>query len=218
MQSRVAQDHLYYLVWCGACEKRRGAIPGARDVATAWHEGRFHVDAAGVVGRSDIVLGRPNVDAAEAMALGNGRLGVAVWSADGLTAQLNRGDTLPDRLSPGQVVIPGIAALTRAKDYSGRLDLYHGEFKEQGGGVTVTAWVEPDTDALIVDVTGANPNEIQTAQLRLWKPRIPHAEAVGKMGLLSEAGWMTSIRSRRAGPSGRCRRLRRMAGEYLQRN
>jgi hypothetical protein len=32
-----------------------------------------------VVGRSDIVLGQANVDAAEALPLGNGRLGVAVW-------------------------------------------------------------------------------------------------------------------------------------------
>ena len=81
------------------------------------------MDVAGVIGRSDIVLGRPNLVAGEAMPLGNGRLGVAVWSADGFTAQLNRADTLPDRLSPGQVVIPGLVALTRAKDYSGRLDL-----------------------------------------------------------------------------------------------
>jgi hypothetical protein len=34
---------------------------------------------AGVIGRSDIVLGQANVDAAEALPLGNGRLGVAVW-------------------------------------------------------------------------------------------------------------------------------------------
>jgi hypothetical protein len=165
------------------------AQSAALDVATAWHEGRFHFDVGGIIGRSDIVLGRPNVDAAEAMPLGNGRLGVAVWSAGGLTAQLNRGDTMPDRLSPGQVVIPGIAALTRAKDYSGRLDLYHGEFREQGGGMTVTAWVEPDTDTLIVDVTGANPHETQTAQLRLWALRIPQAQAKDKVGLLSET-WL----------------------------
>jgi len=50
--------------------------------------------------RSDIVLERPNRDASQAMPLGNGRLGVAVWAAEGLTAQLNRADTLPDRLSP----------------------------------------------------------------------------------------------------------------------
>jgi hypothetical protein len=159
----------------------------APTVAGAWHDGRFHVDVAGVIGRSDIVLGKPNLESGQAMPLGNGRLGVAVWSADGLTAQLNRADTMPDRLSPGQVVIPGIAALTRAKDYAGRLDLYHGEFREQGGGMTATAYVQPDTDALIVEVTGANPNEPQTAVLRLWAPRTPRAMAEGREGLLAQA-------------------------------
>jgi alpha-L-fucosidase 2 len=144
------------------------------------------VDVAGVIGRSDIVLGRPNLVASEAMPLGNGRLGVAVWSADGFTAQLNRADTLPDRLSPGQVVIPGLVALARAKDYSGRLDLYHGEFREQGGGMTATAFVEPKTDTLIVDVTGAKANEKQTAVLRLWAPRTPKAVAIERTGQLSE--------------------------------
>ena len=103
-------------------------------VSSAWHDGKFQVDIPGVVGRSDIVLGRPNAEAGQAMPLGNGTLGVAVWSADGLTAQLNRADTMPDRLSLGQVVIPGLSALTTAKDYTGRLSLYHGEFFEQGGG------------------------------------------------------------------------------------
>jgi hypothetical protein len=94
------------------------------------------VDVPGVIGRSDIVLGGANLEPGEAMPLGNGSLGVAVWSAQGFTAQLNRNDTLPDRLSPGQVAIPGLAVLTRANDYSGRLDLYRGEFREQGGGMT----------------------------------------------------------------------------------
>ncbi len=145
------------------------------------------MDVAGVLGRSDIVLSRPNLVAGEAMPLGNGRLGVAVWSADGFTAQLNRAGTLPDRLSPGQVVIPGLVALTGAKDYSGRLDLYHGEFREQGGGMTATAFVDPKTDTLIVDVTGANSNEKQTAMLRLWSPWMPKAVAMGRTGQLSES-------------------------------
>ncbi len=115
---------------------------------TAWQAGRFHVDTAGVVGRSDIVLGRANREAKEAMPLGNGSLGVAVWSEQGFTAQLNRADTLPDRLSGGQVVIPGLGVLTDAADYAGRLDLYNGEFREQGGGMTATASVQPDTDTL----------------------------------------------------------------------
>src|ERR1700723_1866486 len=94
--------------------------------STAWHDGGFHIDVPSVLHRSDIFLGRPNADASEAMPLGNGRLGVAVWAAEGLTAQLNRDDTLPDRLSPRQAEIPGLSALTAASDLSGRLDLYNG--------------------------------------------------------------------------------------------
>jgi hypothetical protein len=157
------------------------------DATTAWKDGRFHVDVAGVIGRSDIVLSHPNDEAGQAMSLGNGRLGVAVWSQDGLTAQLNRADTLPDRLSPGQVVLPGLAALTHAKDYSGRVDLYNGEFQERGGGMTATAYVQPSTDVLVVEVTGANPDKTQTALLKLWKPRTAHAAVSGRIGMLSQS-------------------------------
>ena len=171
----------------------------APQFSSAWHNGAFHVDVPGVIGRSDIVLGRPNLNAEEAMPLGNGRLGVAVWSADGLTAQLNRADTMPDRLSPGQIVIPGLTVLTDAKNYSGRLDLYRGEFRETGGGMKVTVFVEPDTDTLVVDVTGANPRKRQTALLRLWSPRTTHATAEGSMGMLADA-W---VDDNHPGASGR---------------
>jgi alpha-L-fucosidase 2 len=167
--------------------------------STAWHDGRFHIDVPGVLHRSDIFLGRPNTDVSEAMPLGNGRLGVAVWAADGLTAQLNRADTLPDRLSPGQVVIPGLSALTAAGDYSGRLDLYDGEIREQGGGMQAVIYVQPETDTLVVDVNGANPDKSQTARLELWEPRKAHAAVDGAMGRLSES-WVDNTRP---GASGR---------------
>ncbi|HEX3472442.1 MAG TPA: glycoside hydrolase [Silvibacterium sp.] len=154
---------------------------------TAWHENKFHVDTANVIGRSAIILERPNVAGGQAMPLGNGTLGVAVWSADGLTAQLNRADTLPDRLSPGQIVVPGLSSLTQAKDYSGRLDLYNGEFREQGGGMTATAYVQPETDTLIIDVTGAVPEQQQTARLKLWEPRTPQSSTHGQIGLLAQS-------------------------------
>jgi len=164
-----------------------GPVQAAGQHASLDRQGHgFQVDVAGVVGRSDIILARPNLDAGEAMPVGNGRLGVAVWSANGLTAQLNRNDTFPDRLSPGQVVVPGLAALTAATDYSGRLDLYRGEFRERGGGITATAFVEAGTDALIVDVTGAEPNQQQSALLKLWTPRAPHASANSVAGFLEE--------------------------------
>jgi hypothetical protein len=174
------------------------AKSAAQQSATAWQNGRFQVDLPGVVGRSDIVLGKPNLEPGQAMPLGNGNLGVAVWSAEGFTAQLNRNDTMPDRLSPGQVVIPGLAALTAAKDYSGRLDLYRGEFREQGGGMKATAWVGPDSDVLVVDVTGADPTQPQTAMLKLWAPRTPHAQAIGRVGQLSEA-WVDNTRPESSG-------------------
>jgi len=181
---------------CAALPGFCTAQPGT---TTAWKQGLFHVDVAGLIGRSDIVLGQPNLEAGQAMPLGNGRVGVAVWSADGFTAQLNRGDALPDRLSSGQVVIPGLTALTGAKDYAGRLDLYNGEFQEHGGGMTAKAYVQPGTDLLVIEVTGAKPQEPQTAQLRLWQPRTVQSAAQGKVGTL----WQHWIDNKNPGFSGR---------------
>lgn len=164
----------------------------------AWHDGKFVIDVTGLLGRSDIVLGHPNLDSSEAVPLGNGHLGVAIWSEDGLTAQLDRNDTLPDRLSAGKVVIPGLSSLTRAKDYAGRLDLYRGEFREEGGGMKLTAYVEPGTDALVIDVSGADPNEKQTAILNLWSPRTPRASVRGSKGMLAQT-WVDDKRPEASG-------------------
>jgi lysophospholipase L1-like esterase len=182
----------YLVLLCTAFSIGISAQTAAPGLTTAWHNGRFQVDVAAVLGRSSIVLGQPNVKPDQAMPLGNGRLGVAVWSANGLTAQLNRADTLPYRLSPGQVVIPGLSSLTQAKDYAGRLNLYDGEFQEHGGGMAATAYVQPGTDTLVIDVTGAKADEPQTAQLKLWTPRTTKAEAKGKVGLLSQ-GWIDDL-------------------------
>ena len=164
-------------------------LPAAAFPQSAWQNGVFRVNTESVIGRSDIVLARPNLDRTEAMPLGNGRLGVAVWSADGFTAQLNRNDTLPDRLSSGQVVLPGLAPLIHAADYSGRVDLYKQEFREQGEGMSAKAYVQQSTDTLIIDVTGAKPDQTQTAILRLWSPRTPTATVSGSSGLLAES-WL----------------------------
>jgi len=163
-----------------------GSINVMAQDTTAWKGGHFAIDTARLVSRSDIVLGRPNDAPAEAMPMGNGRLGIAVWSAEGFTAQLNRADTLPHRDSPGQVIIPGLSALTSAKDFTGRLDLYNGTLIEHGGGMTLTAYVQVLTDTFVVDVTGADPNSTQTAELKLWPPRMPDATASGKTGMLAQ--------------------------------
>lgn len=158
----------------------------AEDGTTAWHQGNFHVERRGVVERSDIILEKPNLTPHAAMPLGNGRLGLAVWSQDGYTAQLNRGDTFPLRLSPGQVVIPGLKELTGAMDYSGRLNLYDGQFEEVGGGMTATTYVADALDAVLIEVTGAAPNVSQTAELKLWAPRRPQVIAQSQIGILAE--------------------------------
>lgn len=175
-------------------------IPAAAaQTTTAIHDGAFHVDVQRVIESSSIVLERANEDLSEAMPLGNGRLGAAVWSAEGLTAQLNRSDTLPGRLAAGQVVLPGLAALTHAADYAGRLSLYDGEFVESGGGMSAKVFVEAQSDTLVVEVQGAQPEQMQTAELRLWKPRLPRAEVAGNMGIFSE-DW---VDDKNPGASGR---------------
>jgi hypothetical protein len=153
---------------------------------TAWRTDHFHVDVANVVRQSNVILLQPNMNANQSMPLGNGKLGVAIWSGNGLTVQLNRVDTFPNRKSPGQVVIPGLSVLTKGANYHGSLDLYDAMFRESGGKMTATAYILQNKDELIIDVTGANPNETQTAQIQLWPGRSPTARADGAFASLAE--------------------------------
>ena len=157
--------------------------------ASAGTKEHYRIDRRGVVERSDIVLQRPNEKPIEAMPLGNGRLGVAIWSQEGFTAQLNRGDTFPARLSSGQVVLSGLKRLTAAPDYEGRVNLYDGEFEESGAGMKVTAYVDESLDVLVIDVKGADPETAQTAKLQLWNPRKPQVIAHDGTGVLAET-WL----------------------------
>ena len=198
LRKSFALSFCLFLV-CGSLSRGGSAQSRVSKTEISARPHLFQVDVGGVISRSDVVLGRPNFASGEAMPLGNGRLGVALWSADGLTAQLNRNDTLPGRLSPGQVVISGLSTLARAGDYAGRLDLYRGEFREEGGGMSARAFVEPDKDALVIEVKGADPNQPQTAVLKLWSPRTPHAGATGNTAFLAES-W---IDNKNPGSSGR---------------
>ncbi len=130
---------------------------GAATVTTAWQNGSFSLNPSGVVSESDIVVGAANTASSQSLPLGNGSLGVAAWAANGFTAQLNRSDTMPYRLSPGQVNIPGLSTMTSASNFSGVLDLYNGVLYETGGGMSVKAWVavtQASDGKLVVDVTG----------------------------------------------------------------
>ncbi|MEV5750462.1 hypothetical protein AB0L00_21800 [Actinoallomurus sp. NPDC052308] len=166
---------------------------------TAWRHGSFAVDTANVVRRSDVVLTRANTDPTQFVPVGNGTLGAAVWAANGFTAQLNRSDTFPDRKSPGQLVIPGLAKLTGAPDFTGYLDPYDGMLHESGGGMSLTAYVRARTAQLVVDVTGADPNGTQTAAVKLWSGRNPSVRASGKVATLAET-WVDDTAT---GASGR---------------
>ncbi|WP_055585947.1 Ig-like domain-containing protein [Streptacidiphilus griseoplanus] len=163
-----------------------GAADAATGATTAWQGGAFQLDPAGVVSRSDIVLGSPNPDPTASMPLGNGSLGVAAWAAGGFTAQLNRSDTMPDRKSPGRLTIPGLSVISHAADFTGRLDLTDGVLRESGGGMSMKAWVSAAKDELIVDVAGANPDVPQTAAINLWSGRKPTAAVSGTVGTLAE--------------------------------
>ena len=159
-----------------------GGTPAASAATntTAWQNGAFSENTGGVVSRSDVFLGQPNTADSQSLPLGNGSLGVAAWAAGGFTAQLNRSDTMPNRLSPGQVQIPGLAAMTSASNFTGTLDLYNGVLNESGGGMTMQAWVPAGKDELIVNVTGANPSTQETADLHLWSGRSPDRGRVGR--------------------------------------
>ncbi|HEX6527771.1 MAG TPA: hypothetical protein VF070_48295 [Streptosporangiaceae bacterium] len=163
-----------------------GSANASASTTTAWRDGHFVVDPAGVVGRSDIVLDRASTQPSQSMPLGDGQLGAAVWGADGMTIQLNRADTMPYRRSPGWVVIPGLSKLTSAPDFHAVLDLYNGELTESGGGMTATVSVEADQPDVVISVTGADPATEQTAQVELWQPRTPAAAAVAGIGTLAQ--------------------------------
>ncbi|HEY4021096.1 MAG TPA: hypothetical protein VGM75_20585, partial [Pseudonocardiaceae bacterium] len=170
----------------------------AATLTTAWHNGTFSENTGGVVSRSDVVLGRPNTTNSQSLPLGNGSLGVAAWAANGFTAQLNRSDTQPQRLSPGQVQLPGLSAMTSASNFTGTLDLYNGVLSESGGGLSLRAWVPAGKDELIVDVTGANPSTRQTATLNLWSGRTPATAASGAMASLAQT-WQDNWQSGNTG-------------------
>ena len=137
----------------------------------------YATDVADDVARSDIAIGQPNVLPSQAMGLGNGELGAAFWSANGLTVQLNRIDTLPYRRSPGQVILPDLKIMTSDRNFRGRLRLYDGVLEESGGGVVLRAWVDHDADRVVIDLTGLSTTSPQHVQLRLWPPRNPKAVA-----------------------------------------
>ena len=86
---------------------RQSAIAHLAEAELEIHEREDMLDPRARLALDAVLFAAPQ----QAMALSNGRLGIAVWAQDGYTAQLNRGDTFPLRLSAGQVVIPGLGCI-----------------------------------------------------------------------------------------------------------
>jgi len=158
----------------------------ADQLTTAWRNGALQADPAGLVSRSDLVQEGPAWRTYQAMPLGNGVLGAAVWAEKGYTAQLNRVDTLPELKSAGRLVVPGLQPLMRADDYTGRLAMYDGQVVQRGGGMSAKSYVRADADQFVLEVTGADPGKTQTADLKLWEGRTPTASASGTVAALAE--------------------------------
>src|SRR3954451_7165512 len=152
----------------------------------AWRGDAMHVDTAGLVSRSDLVLEDPAWREEQSMPLGNGRLGAAVWDRDGLTAQLNRNDTFPNLRTAGRLVVPGLMQLATARDYAGRVDLYDGQLRQSGGGMSARTYVRADADQLVLEVSGAPADKPQTAELRLPANRKPAPYASQTVAALAE--------------------------------
>jgi hypothetical protein len=169
-----------------------GSTPAAQ-LTTAWQptsggNGQFVVNTPDLVRSSDVVLNDVPAQGKQSMPLGNGVFGAAVWAQKGFTAQLNRDDTMPGRKSAGQLVIPGLQAMTGATDYHATLDLYDASLRQYGGGMTATTWVRADKDEIVTDVTGADPSAVQTASINLQAGRNPSPAVTseGTTGVLSE--------------------------------
>ncbi len=141
-------------------------------------------DVPSIVARSDILIGQPNIQPTQAMPLGNGRLGAAVWAADGFTLQLNRIDTLPYRRSPGRVSIPTLRAMTADRTFHGRVDLYNGVIEEHGGGIDLRIFIDSERDRVVLDLAGLPPDTGQRVRLALWEPRTPAA------GVDNDRAWL----------------------------
>lgn len=148
--------------------------------------------AGSIAARAAIAIEQPNVLPTQAMGLGNGKLGAAFWSAQGLTVKLNRADTLPERRSPGQVTFPDLQVMIGDRLFRGRLDLEEGCLVETGGGISLRAWVDHDADRVIVDMRGLAPEKLQHIRLGLWEPRRPQAAAEADTAVLAES-WLDNV-------------------------
>ena len=177
-----------------------GGTPAASAATntTAWQNGAFSENTGGVVSRSDVFLGQPNTADSQSLPLGNGSLGVAAWAAGGFTAQLNRSDTMPNRLSPGQVQIPGLArddVGVELHRHARPLQRGAGRVRRRDDHAGVGAGRQGRADR---ERHRRQPGTQETADLHLWSGRSPAAAASGAIGSLAQ----TWVDNSQTGSSG----------------
>ena len=129
--------------------------------------GDLNLDRNAWLARNNLVYLSPPFRKTDAIPLGSGRVGAAMWidRENGLTAQLNRPEGVPAMAGLGTLQITNLAGLVAAQDYQGVLSLHDGVFTQQAGGLTVTSFFRWGGEELVIDVQGANPDELVTVRL-----------------------------------------------------
>nr|MCU0781934.1 DUF4082 domain-containing protein [Akkermansiaceae bacterium] len=147
-----------------------GPAPVSRAGLTAIAaNGTLALDRAAWLARNNLVYQSPPFRKTEAIPLGSGRVGCALWidPESGLTAQLNRPEGVPAMASIGRIEIPRLGRMVSARDYRGVLALRDGIFTQTAGPLTVTAFFRWAGEELVIDVSGAAPEEAVTVSLTL---------------------------------------------------
>ncbi|MBN8456932.1 MAG: hypothetical protein J0M04_03735 [Verrucomicrobia bacterium] len=142
-------------------------------------DGDLRFDRAAWLARNSLVYQSPPFRKTEAIPLGSGRVGAAMWidPLGGLTAQINRPEGVPALSGLGKIEIPQLAGMTAAQDYQGVLSLRDGIFTQTGDGFIVTSFFRWGGEELVIDVRGADPETPVTVRLTTFPGGAGHGGA-----------------------------------------
>jgi len=165
---------------------------GARAATQAFNTstGAMDVNYAGYLSRNDVVFNAPITNPVNASQVGNGRLGMMVWNASGLTAQISGIDTSEQSsFSAGQIHFQTTPSIdTGYTHFQQRQSLYNGTVTTTyDGNRTITVFGSPNSEVMAIHVddsrTGvtsgtfdlslwnvsAEPNNAQVANMATWQ-------------------------------------------------
>lgn len=147
-----------------------GAAPTTQSFNTG--SGTLNVDYASYLSKHDVVYNAPNTDPKSGLAVGNGRVGAMVWSANGITMQVSGVDASEEGFaSQGLVNLysnPGMD--TGYSAYQQRLSLYDGLLTTKyDNNRTVTVLGSPNSEVIGIHVEDSRTNVASVAlDLSLW--------------------------------------------------